>query len=302
LVLLLGLSITFAHQCTYNSTKGYTYDFTRMRNLGDLSIRSESIGTYYFQVCSEVVSHCGKDVEAAICIKTANNVSINAGKPDGIWGDRKDNEDEGVTIIYSHGDFCGTDKSRRKTIVTLQCSLDQFDPFSAGSYISSVTDDGCTARMVIFTPYACPTNANFTTCDARMMRDECVAGPTHCSWCNNRCMVSRDCFTVTETSTVVVLPLFTILMIATLLSVLCCCVCCASRRRTLKKKLDTKFRLPVRHNGGYEEMAMEPMMQSPVMEPQFMYVQYPMPTGQQNPPYYAPNPVFVVPQYAQNMQ
>jgi hypothetical protein len=290
-----------------------------MRNLGDLTIHSERIGTYYFQVCSEV-SHCG-GIEAAVCIKTQNE-SINAGTPNALWQDSKTREDEGVTIIYSHGDVCGADGSRRKTVVQLQCHYKtarafnsrEIDHYSVPSYISSVSDDGCTARMTVMTPFACPTNKNYTSeCNSRTTREECLlAGPTgdcECGWCNSQCQASYEqCDGFLETTcyhdypvSVSIFPISTTLMMCCLLTCLCCCIC-AARKRTLKKKLDSKFRLPVK-NANYEEVAMEPlMMQPPVMEPQYVYVQYPMPSGQQHPPLYAPNPMFVVPQYAPQMQ
>jgi len=321
-LLLLGLSLSFAHQCSYISTKGSTYDFSLMRNLGDLTIQSERIGTYYYQVCSEVVSRCGNGKEAAVCIKNGNETT-NAGTPDAVWQDSKTKEDEGVTIIYSHGDVCGADGSRRKTVVQLQCYLqatvafksNKIDTSSIQSYISSVSDDGCTARMIVMTPFACPTNKNYSSsCSSRTARDECLIAGSNgfcdCNWCDNRCVASFEqcdgirettCYQSDQALVVMVFPLLTTLIMFCLLTCLCCCIC-AARRRNLKKKLDSKLRLPVKNN-GYDEVAMEPlMMQPPMMEPQYVYVQYPMPSGQQHPPLYAPNPVFVVPQYTQQMQ
>jgi hypothetical protein len=330
LLVLLGLSLSFAHQCTYNSSNGYTYDFSLMRNLGDLTIRSKNARTYYYQVCSEVITNCGFNsgdgVEAAVCIKSQNETH-NAGSPEALWQDRSEKEDEGVTIIYSNGEICGTDGSRRKTVVQLQCYLKsdpsfetqnrQVDPYAVASFISSVIEDGCTVRMIVMTPFACPSNKNYTTnCNSRATRDECFmagqSGDCECAWCNSECVASYQqcdgiremaCFngSVQSHITVLIFPFLTTLVICMLLTFLCCCVC-ASRRRNLKKKLDNKLRLPVRST-GYDEVAMEPlMMQPPVMEPQYVYVQYPMPSGQQNPPLYAPNPIFVVPQYTHDMQ
>jgi hypothetical protein len=47
-----------------------------------------------------------------------------------------------------------------------------------------------------------------------------------------------------------------------------------------------------------QEIAMEPLLQSETQQPQFIYVQVPMQNSlQQNPPYFAPQPFFLAPQY-----
>jgi len=284
-------------------------------------------GKYYFQVCSEVSAHCG-DSEAAVCIKSLynSNVTHNAGAPDALWQDRTENEDEGVTVIYSNGEVCGADGSRRKTIVTLKCYLNNnpwsvadlqrrdIDPFSVPSYIESVTDDGCTARLTVLTPFACATNKNYTsTCSFRSTKEACFVGSSNgeceCAWCESSCVATYEkcsglrefqCAAASHSHiTIMVLPLLVTLLVCSLLTCLCCCMC-ASRKRQLKNKLENKLRLPQRNN-EQNDFAMQPLMM-PITEPQYMYVQYPMPGGQQHPPFFAPNPIFVVPQYSENMQ
>jgi len=327
-VVLLSIVLSYAHQCTFNSTHGYSFDFKEMRELGDLTISNPSLGTFYFQVCSEVVSHCGT-AEASVCIKSKQQ-TFNAGSSnDALWQDRAGKEDEGVTIIYSNGDVCGADGSKRKTIVQLQCYLHgnplvkpkrEVDPFAASSYISFLEQsDGCTTRLTVLTPFACATNKKYTTvCNVEHTRDSCFSAGSgcECAWCNNKCVASYEkcegiremqCemergHTVVIHSGVLLVVILTSIPLLALLACMCCCTC--FRRRQLKNRLDNKLRLPVtaRDQLALEEVAMEPLLMQQMEQPQYVFVQYPMPTGQHNPPLFAPNPVYVYPQYTQPAQ
>jgi hypothetical protein len=293
-----------------------------MRDLGDLTVSNPALGTYYFQVCSEVVSHCGS-AEASVCLKD-KKVAINAGSTSGaVWQDRIGKEDEGVIVIYSNGDVCGKDGSKRKTIVQLQCYLHgnphhkrDIDPFSVSSYISFLEQsDSCTTRLTVFTPFACAKNKKYTTvCNAQKTKEHCFGvGSCECSWCGDKCLSSfekceghaREMQCDVEERPMrfgtMLVVLFTTVPLLALLMCMCCCTC--FRRRQIKHQLDSKLRLPVatRRNNIQEDIALEPLLmdQSAVPQPQYILVQYPMPTGQQHPPLFAPNPMFVVPQYAQ---
>jgi hypothetical protein len=84
-----------------------------------------------------------------------------------------DRQDEGVTVIYSNGDICGSDHSRRKTVVNFQCHVDSglsssnslkraLDIFATESAIHSIDDsDDCTTIINVATPFACAVNKKF---------------------------------------------------------------------------------------------------------------------------------------------
>jgi len=266
------------------------------------------------------VRACGPSVDASICLKTVLpgqvvQTSINIGSSKGAeWQDRKDNEGDGVTIIYSHGDVCGNDNSHRKTVVQMECNphsrlnkreLDN----KVTSFISSVTQwDACTTRMTVKTPYACTTK-HPSVCKSLSTREACFSQGTscECAWCEGSCVASYEtCTGVREIQCAVqphrlhgitVVLMLTSLPLLGLLLCLCCCTC--FRRKALKHRLDDKLRLPQKKMS--DDVAMEPLIMESA-QPQYVFVQYPMPTGQQNPPLFAPNPMFIVPQYGLPVQ
>jgi len=253
-----------------------------------------------------------------VCIKSHGN-NINAGDPSfAQWMDKTDGqEDKGVIVIYSHGDVCGSDKSKRKTIVDLQCHIPgmrvkpsrSVDTSSSPSYISYVAQDGCTTRMTVLTPFACPTNKKFeSACNTSTTRKSCFNMNSdencQCSWCNDKCISLFEscsgekefqCDHVIE-STISLGPVmvFGVFILLALVSIICCCVGCAIRKKKLRSKLDEKLKLPGKN--VHESIAMEPLMGN--QQPQWMFVQYPMENGQTNPPFFAPTPYYV-PHYPQ---
>jgi len=327
LVTLALICFSCAHQCTFNTTSGFYYDFTKMRDLGDLSY-STNKGKYYVQICSEVISHCGS-AKSSVCLKS-DGKTINEGDTrDAQWSIRNPiRQDEGVTVIYSNGDKCGNDHSKRKTIVNYQCQVNpltksspqvghkrEIDQFGIASLISSIDDsDDCTTIINIETPFACAVNKKFfSDCGYRMTKEACFDQPAsgcHCGWCGSRCVAAYEkCHTVREIecrsglSSIHLSLLGAILSAIAVILTLCLCVCVCIKRRQYSKMMRIRQGMKIPTQRFEHDVAMEPLMtneMSEMIQPQFVYVQVPMNNSeQQNPPYFAPQPFFYAPQLIQ---
>jgi len=297
-----------------------------MREHGDLS-KTTSKGTYYYQVCSEV-SACSS-LQTSVCLKQ-HGKSINAGEThSAIWSVlTQDEQYEGVAIMYSNGDVCGNDKSNRKTIVNLRCNSQPHNnpvieergvnTFMADSTVDSVDDsDDCTTVINVTTSFACPTNRNFISdCSFRSTKEACfepTGGSCYCAWCVDKCVAGIDeCptgreFQCNEHWTGVSVHgfgiIFGIISLIFCLTCLSICICIKKRRYSKMTRIRNGLQMATQKK-HVQEMAMEPLIQSelPVMDQsvQFVYVQVPMNNSdQQHPPYFAPQPFFLAPQFIQ---
>jgi len=321
LFLVALFSFTFGHQCTFNNS-GYYYDLTKIRDFGDLSM-STLKGQYYVQVCSEVISHCGT-AQSSVCLKT-HGENINEGNTNSAqWSVlRQEKPDEGVSIIYSNGDICGKDQSRRKTILNLECFIElsnqrQVNTLRTTNFISKIDDsDECTTIIDIKTPFGCAVNKKFfSDCKYRMNKGDCFQSSSfsdcHCAWCGEKCIATYEkcdeigfefqCNTTSRSSSLLHIGIF--ISFIALLLLLCLCVCVCMKRRNYKmSRIRQGIQLPTIQKRSIQEVAMEPLLQSnfpEMQQPQFVYVQVPMHnSNQQNPPYFAPQPFFLAPQFIQ---
>jgi len=328
-LLLLAFALcVFAHQCKFNSTNGFQYDLFEIRQLGDLRITTLT-GTYYYQACSEVVAKCGTSA-SSVCLKNGGN-EINQGSTSTArWYDRDDKEDEGFTIIYTDGDVCGTNQNKRRTIVNLICNINsnlvvpQSDPFITPSKIEKVEElDDCVSVLTVTSPFACATNRKQSNtssgCNIMQTKDDCfssnIEGSCSCSWCveSNKCLAMYEpcegprefgCSAVVKSSFVGVI----VFLIGSIIFIIliCLCICTCLRREKARKLM--LVRKGLQHPASFKRdqgIVMEPLLhpgseQFHQMSPQFVYVQVPMQgTDQHQPPYFAPQPFFLAPQYIQ---
>jgi hypothetical protein len=306
LVVLLLASASAQTGCTFNSSQGL-YDFTHFQS-ADWSF-TNSKGTYYFRVCSPVSSPCGSG-ESSVCLQTPDGVQINEGTTkSAIWTDRESSDQKGVTILYSQGDICGPDQSRRKTVVHLNCQyLDQIN-----GRIESVDDtDDCETVINIPTSFACPADSRLSDCGTRSDREACFEpNDCSCAWCDSAstCVAQGEpCTGILESEceggfapvmrTIVCVTIGLVFVVA-----LCLCIRICRQKKQNRHKIQQKLEILPNRKQNMEPLLLRDEFPMQTQQPQFVYVQMPMPgTDQHAPPYFAPQPFFLAPQYVQQMQ
>jgi len=277
LYIFLGFIVsTLAHQCTFNTTNGYYYDLFTIRELGDLYITTVK-GTHYYQACSEVISKCGTS-QSSVCLQATESFISEGTTQSAQWFERADKEDEGFVIQYSNGDICGTNGERRNTTVNWICSFSAEFNFNTFSAIKDIKDsDYCNTIITVSSPLACAIREESTDFD-RPKEDR---------------------------SLIVYLFQISLPTFGLLIS-LFICTCIKIRRDRKLLKIRQGMQHPISSKKSYEIM-MEPFLQQQQQQqphlqtmPHFVYVQMPMQgTDQHQPPYFAPQPFFLAPQYIQ---
>jgi len=321
LFVIVFLSFSFAQKCTFNTTSGYFYDFSRMKLYGDITEVTNK-GRYYYQVCSDLKTHCSS-FHSSVCLLTANGIDINAGRTDSaLWSPVDPKQPEsGVSIVYSNGDVCGNHHGSifsRKTLVNLHCHdfTSQGNLHKEESMITSIDDsDDCTTIVNISSSFACGTKIkNASPCGQKLTEATCFNAQNEdcsCAWCDGQCVGkfeicagkwSSGCEVVIRSNSIFVFIVPVVIVL--LMLCLCVCVCVKKRRYNKISRIRHNLQLPTHNRKFVQEMAMEPLMQSEMQMdhpvPQFVYVQVPMHNSdQQNPPYFAPQPFFLAPQFVQ---
>jgi len=266
-VLLLCISHIFASSCIYTTSDGqWNYDFSNMNELNDLiSSLSERNRTYYYEVCSPLAMNSDSCKDSAVCIEQADEDEqfFSGGLMSSAqWSDGED-PSQGVTIVYSQGDLCGSDNAARKTVVKLNCYISQngpialkrqVDPFSSQTYISYVNDiDECATEIIVQTPFACPTNRPADPTCANLDKASCLeVDGCYCGWCADHCLAYYElCDPVREVSCyrwihhTLSWTSVTLYMICFVCAILSCCTCIAAciRKRQMQRQSNIKLDL-----------------------------------------------------------